>query len=451
MDNKKIILVVEPQKETREQVANELKYAGYNVIAVRNGELALNCIERDDVAVIISEFQSPEIEGMKLLSFAKDRNPDTEVILLTDYGRFENAVIAMREGAYDFLLKPVPVEKLVALVEKIFEKQKLLIQISDLRHQIDENNLFYDIVGKSAKMQEIFNAVRQVAGARTSVLICGESGTGKELIAHAIHYNSDRKNKPFVKVSCASLSEGIIESELFGHEKGAFTDAVETRRGKFELADKGTLFLDEIGETSLHTQVKLLGVLQEREFERVGGEKVINIDARFIAATNKNLEELVKQKLFREDLYYRIKVVQINVPPLRERKDDIPLLVDVFLKRFSKENKKKIIGISPEAMKILINYHWPGNVRELQNCIEGMIVMCNENMIDVKNIPDNIRHIKTEKNNSIEISPGMSVEEVERVLIKQTLITFQGNKSKSAKALGISLRNLYRKIEKYGP
>lgn len=447
--DKNIILVVEPQKETREQVANELKYAGYNVVAVRNGELAVNCIERDDVAVIISEFQSPEIEGMKLLNFAKDRNPDTEVILLTDYGRFENAVTAMREGAYDFLLKPVPVEKLIALIEKIYEKQKLLNEISDLRHQIDESNLFYDIVGKSAKMQEIFNTIKQVAGARTSVLVCGESGTGKELIARAIHYNSDRKNKPFVKVSCASLSEGIIESELFGHEKGAFTDAVETRRGKFELADKGTLFLDEIGETSLHTQVKLLGVLQDKRFERMGGEKSINIDARFIAATNRNLEEMVKKKLFREDLYYRIKVVQINVPPLRERKEDLPLLVGVFLKRFAKENRKKIAGITPEAVGMFINYNWPGNVRELQNCIEGMVVMCKEEMLDVKNVPDNIKHGVAEKNDIIEIKPGTAIEEVEKTLIKQTLITYKGNKSKTSKALGISLRNLYRKIEKY--
>ena len=375
------------------------------------------------------------------------QSPGLPVIVLTGHGSIDSAVDAMRNGAYDFLTKPLNLDRLGLIVKRALQNRQLVLQHRELQHELESKQTFESIIGKSAEMQKIFDMVRRVADSKASVLITGESGVGKELIANALHNLSSRKDKPLIKVHCAALTESLLESELFGHEKGAFTGAISRKRGRFELAHGGSIFLDEIGEIDQNIQIKLLRVLQEKEFERVGGEETIQVDSRVIAATNKDLVEQIKKKQFREDLYYRLNVVHIHLPPLRERKDDIPLMVTQFLQEFAEENNKNIIGIDAKARRLLYSYDWPGNIRQLRNCIESAVVMSQGDTIQVEDLPPTIAESRGE--NSVHIPLGITMAEAEKVIILENLAFFKGNKSKTADSLGIGRKTIHRKLDDY--
>ncbi|MCY3770445.1 MAG: sigma-54 dependent transcriptional regulator [Gemmatimonadetes bacterium] len=390
------ILLVEGSSRGRDEKHYGLTRRGYRVIAVENSDQALNVLPAEPTSVIISDLSAPGIDGLRLMDVALGRNPEVGVILMTEPGSMGPAVAAMKEGAYDVLEKPVYVEKLAAEIEKILDRQRIVQENQKLLNQLDTRYGFENIVGRSASMQRIREQILQIADTQSTVLIFGESGTGKELVAHALHHGSSRRNESFVPVFCNALSEGVIESELFGHERGAFTNAVKTYRGRFELADGGTLFLDEVGELSPSTQVKLLRVLQERKFQRVGSGNWLQTDTRVIAATNRDLEAEIEKGRFREDLYYRLRVVTLSLPPLRERKEDLPLLIDHCIRRFSERENKPIERIDQQALELLSTYHWPGNVRQLENCIEGMIVMGTGKTLTEADVPEFIRHTRPE-------------------------------------------------------
>jgi len=375
----------------------------------------------------------------------KHLRPETEVIVISAQGTIEKAVQAMKLGAFDFIEKPINPRVISLVVERALEKQTLVLQNRDLRSRLEDKFHLKNIIGRSDKMVKIFELIEHIAPYDSSVLIIGESGTGKELIANAIHYNSPRAALPFVKVSCASLSEGIIESELFGHERGSFTGAIASRKGRFEMAHPGTLFLDEVEDIPHTTQIKLLRVLQEGEFERVGGNKTIRVNIRIIAASNRDLQEAVRNGLFREDLYYRLNVVSIKLPPLRERKEDIPFLVNFFIDRFNQKYKMKVKGISQRAMNLLMDYEWSGNVRELENTIESILVIHSPEVIDLPHLPPEIRESKG-KPEMISIRVGTRLEEVEKELLIQTLRATRGNKRRAAELLGINVRTIHRKM-----
>ncbi len=391
-----VILLVEGSSRGRDEKHYGLTQRGYSVIAVESSDHALNVLAAEPVCVIISDLNAAGIDGLRLMSVALGRNPEIGVILMTDPGSMGLAVAAMKEGAYDVLEKPVYVEKLAAEIDKILDRQRIVQENRKLLHQLDNRYGFENIVGRSASMQRIREQILQIADTQSTVLIFGESGTGKELVAHALHHGGSRRNKSFVPVFCNALSEGVIESELFGHERGAFTNAVKTYKGRFELADEGTLFLDEVGELSPSTQVKLLRVLQERKFQRVGSGNWLKTDTRVVAATNRDLEAEIENGRFREDLYYRLRVVTLSLPPLRERKEDLPLLIDHCIRRFSERENKPIERIDQRALELLSTYHWPGNVRQLENCIEGMIVMGTSETLTVADVPEFIRHTQSE-------------------------------------------------------
>ncbi len=390
------ILLVEDSSRGRDEKHYGLTQRGYRVIAVENSDHALNVLATESTNVIISDLNAPGIDGLRLMSVALGRNPEVGVILMTEPGSMDLAVAAMKEGAYDVLEKPVYVEKLAAEIDKIRERQHIVQENRELLHQLDSRYGFENIVGRSASMQRIRDQILQIADTQSTVLIFGASGTGKELVAHALHQASSRRDRSFVPVFCNALSEGVIESELFGHERGAFTNAVKTYKGRFELADGGTLFLDEVGELSPSTQVKLLRVLQERKFQRVGSTNWLRTDTRVIAATNLDLEAEIEKGRFREDLYYRLRVVTLSLPPLRERKEDLPLLIDHCIRRFSERENKRIERIDQQALELLSTYHWPGNVRQLENCIEGMIVMGAGETLTVADVPEFVRHPQAE-------------------------------------------------------
>jgi two-component system, NtrC family, response regulator HydG len=366
------------------------------------------------------------------------------VILITGQGTIETAVQAMKLGASDYVTKPVNIDRLILLIEKTLEHKRLKEENLLLKRKIKESFPDFDLIGNSAEMQKIADLALQVAGTRATVLIEGESGTGKELVTNFIHYNSPVVNGPLVKVNCAALAEGVLESELFGHEKGAFTGAIATKKGKFEIADSGTLFLDEVGEMPLTTQVKLLRFLQEKEFERVGGNKTIRVEVRIISATNKNLDELIRDGKFREDLYYRLRVVKITMPPLRKHKEDIPILVRNFVEKFSKIHGKPISGVAAEVMQLVQSYDWPGNVRELANAIESSVVMARQGMIDIDCIPEYLVFKTIEADEE-----GGLLQEMEKKMIVDVLQETGGDKTRAARKLGIGLRTLYRKIERW--
>ncbi|MDE2727880.1 MAG: sigma-54 dependent transcriptional regulator [Gemmatimonadota bacterium] len=389
-----VILLVEGSSRNRDEKHYGLTQLDHRVIAVENSDQALNVLAAESPSIIISDLNAPGIDGLRLMGVALGRNPEVGVILMTDPGSMGLAVAAMKEGAYDVLEKPVYVEKLAAEIEKILDRQRIVQKNQELLHQLDTRYGFENIVGRSASMQRIREQILQIADTQSTVLIFGESGTGKELVAHALHRASSRRNRSFVPVFCNALSEGVIESELFGHEKGAFTNAVKTYRGRFELADGGTLFLDEVGELAPSTQVKLLRVLQERKFQRVGSGNWLKTDTRVIAATNRDLEAEIESGRFREDLYYRLRVVTLSLPPLRERKEDLPLLIDHCIRRFGERESKPIERGDPAALELLSTYHWPGNVRQLENCIEGMIVMGTGKTLTVADVPEFIRHTR---------------------------------------------------------
>lgn len=441
------ILIIDDEKNIREGLGTALELEGYDVKLAENGEIGLKLIEKGDIDLVITDLRMPGISGEEVIAKVTGESPGIPVIVLTGHGSIDSAVTAMKNGAYDFLTKPLNLDRLILIVKRALAGRELEIRHSTLKEELDAKTSFESIIGKSAEMLRIFEVVRKAANSKASVLITGESGTGKELIANALHNLSNRRDKPFVKVHCAALSESLLESELFGHEKGAFTGAVARKRGRFELANTGSIFLDEIGEIDQNVQIKILRVLQDRRFERVGGEETLEVDVRIIAATNRDLLQEIAEHRFREDLFYRLNVVHIQVPPLRERKDDIPLLVASFLEEFAKENNKKITGIDARARSALYKYNWPGNIRQLRNCIESAVVMCSGSEITLEDLPPSVSGASD--TDMISIPVGITLAEAEKILIQQNLAVNKGNKSKTADILGIGRKTLHRKIDEY--
>ncbi len=446
---KKIILIVEDDPTVGESLGHLFKKKGYDILLASNGKEALHLFRQETVDLVITDVVMPKMDGIELLEAVKGLRPETEVIVISAQGTIEKAVQAMKLGAFDFIEKPINPRVISVLVERALEKQTLILQNRDLRSRLEDKFHLKNIIGRSEKMVKVFELIHHIAPYDSSVLISGESGTGKELIANAIHYKSPRASMPFIKVSCASLSEGIIESELFGHEKGAFTGAIASRKGRFELAHQGTLFLDEVEDIPPATQIKLLRVLQEGEFERVGGNKTLKVNIRIIAASNRDLQEAVKRGIFREDLYYRLNVVNIKLPALRERRDDIPFLVHFFIEKYNQKYQMKAEGISQRAMNLVMDYEWTGNVRELENAIESVMVINSPKVIDIQHLPQEIHDAKGSPE-VIPIKIGTSLEEIEKEMLIQTLRATKGNKRKAAKLLGINVRTIHRKIEEIG-
>jgi len=442
------ILVVDDERNIREGLREALALEGYEVAAAADGEEALAVMRREEVDLVITDLRMPKLAGDELLKRLSSDWSAVPVIILTGHGTIESAVQAMRDGAYDFLTKPVDLERLGLLVKRALSSRELALQYRELREEVERKSQFATVIGRSAAMHRVFDRVRQVAPARSSVLITGESGVGKEMVAEAIHYNSPRREKALVKVHCAALAESLLESELFGHERGAFTGAVARKRGRFELAHLGTLFLDEIGEISPNVQVKLLRVLEERKFERVGGEETIEVDVRIVAATNRDLPKAIAAGSFREDLYYRLAVVSIEVPPLRERREDIELLVAAFLKEFSEENAKHVEAVDAKARAALLAFDWPGNVRQLRNTIESAVVLARGQVVGLDDLPPNIRGDTAGA--SVSLPVGATLADAERDLIRATLAREGGNKSRAAEILGIGRKTLHRKLQEYG-
>lgn len=450
MTDQTVILVVDDKKEHATATAEALQKVGYKCLVATSGREGLKIIEAGEVDIVITDLIMHDIDGLQLLKTTKEILPDAEIVLITGYGTVETAVDAMQKGAATYLLKPININHLRAEIAKLVEKQGLVRNNKELHKQLDERFGLTCIIGNSSRMQKVFNIVKQISGTTATVLITGESGTGKELIAKTIHNNSPRKNKPMVILNSAAIPEHLLESELFGHEKGSFTGALYQRKGKFECAHHSTLFLDEVGDMPLSTQVKLLRVIEDGVITRIGSNDPIEIDVRLIAATNQCLEKLIKEGKFREDLYFRLNVVSVKLPPLRERLEDTTLLIDAFLREFCQIHNKNISCISPEARKVLYKYPWPGNVRELKNCIESMVVVSTKDILDVEEIPDHILQRSSELPRPPSFMTGMTVEEVERELIKNTLASVEGNREEAAKMLGIGERTLYRKLDRYG-
>jgi DNA-binding NtrC family response regulator len=443
---KPTLLIVEDDPTVGESIRLLLKKRGFSILLASNGKEALQVFRHEMVDLVITDLVMPKMDGMALLEAIKKLKPETEVIVISAQGTIEKAVQAIKMGAFDFIEKPINPKVIALVVERALEKQTLVLQNRDLRSQLEDKFHFRNIVGKSEKMVKIFELIRHIAPYDSSVLIMGESGTGKELIANAIHYHSPRASLSFIKVSCASLSEGIIESELFGHEKGAFTGAITSRKGRFEMAHGGTLFLDEVEDIPPSTQIKLLRVLQEAEFERVGGNKTIHVDIRIIAASNRDLQEAVEQGSFREDLYYRLNVVNIKLPPLRERKEDIPFLAQFFMEKYNQKYQMKVKGVSQRAMNVLTDYQWKGNVRELENTLESIMVINSPEVIDLPHLPQEVREFR-ESPEVILVKIGTPLAEVEKEILLQTLKITKGNKRKAAQLLGINVRTIHRKME----
>src|SRR5436189_2932356 len=440
------ILLVEDDVENRNAMAKILQSAAYDVVEMDNGQSALGHILENDIDILVTDLRLPVMDGVELLKRAKAAHQEIEVILITGYGTVEVAAEAIKEGAYDFITKPIKKAQLLRTVEKAAERQYLSRENRELRPQLDESGA-RRIIYASAQMRNIVRMVEQVAPSTATVLITGESGTGKEVIADAIHGASPRRLKPLIKVSCAALPDTLLESELFGYEKGAFTGANARKEGRFELANGGTLFLDEIGEISPAVQVKLLRVLQDGKFERLGGIRTIDADVRILVATNKDLHKEVEEKRFREDLFYRLNVINIQIPSLRERKEDVQLLAMHFLKLYSDKNKKVIDGFSEEAMLALTSYDWPGNVRELENAIERAVVFTNGKQIPMSVLPQGVSAF-AESRHSLTFKIGTPLRELERKAIDITLHHTRGDKNMAARLLGIATRTIYRHLER---
>ncbi|MDR0909748.1 MAG: sigma-54 dependent transcriptional regulator [Spirochaetaceae bacterium] len=437
------ILVVDDEKNIRSGLAAALELEDYNVAEAEDGNAGWKRFQKGDIDLVITDLKMPGLSGEELLRRISSETPGVPVIVLTGHGTVENAVEAMRDGAYDFLTKPLNIDHLNLIVKRALENRQMVLRQRELEEKIAKKNQFNEMIGNSAPMCRIFDTISRVAPSKASVLITGESGVGKELVADSIHALSPRKDAPIIKVHCAALAASLLESELFGHEKGAFTGAIARRRGCFERANGGTLFLDEIGEIEQNVQIKLLRVLQEKKFERVGGEETIETDVRIIAATNRDLKEEISKGNFREDLFFRLNVVNIFVPPLKERKEDIPLMVASFIKTLSEENGKQIEGIDDKARAILYNYDWPGNVRELRNCIESAVVMARTKIITADDLPPTL--LQSSSQNTIAIPFGISMEDAQKIIINETIAWCKGNKSKAADSLGIGRKTLHRK------
>ena len=442
------ILVVDDEPTQLDLVAGFLRKQGFDVVAATSGRDAVARFKQEPFDLVLTDQRMPDLSGLDVLRAVRASSPETAVVIMTAYGTIETAVSAVKAGAADYLAKPLNLDELLHRMHQIQDRRRLLTENRELRAALAERHRVEGIIGESGAMQEVLSVVRRVAPSDATVLIRGESGTGKELIAKALHYASPRAAGALVKVNCAALAESLLEAELFGHERGAFTGAVAARKGRFELADGGSLFLDEIGDLPPHVQVKLLRVLQEREFERVGSSRPIRVDVRLLAATHRNLEGLVRDGRFRDDLYYRINVVTIQLPPLRERREDLPLLIDHFLRVFAEKNGKNIRGLTREAREALLRYDYPGNVRELENLIERAVVLTRADVIGLTDLPLTLEAQAAES----ERDPGLvaAVEGLERRMIREALAKTDGIQTRAAEVLGIGERVLRYKLKKYG-
>ena len=442
------ILTIDDEANIRNGLADNFELEGYDVKEAADGKSGLALVSQGGIDLVITDLRMDGISGEEVVRRVVTEHPGIPVIVLTGHGSIDDATAAIKAGAFDFLTKPLDLDHLNIVVKNALRGKELAEQNRELKEKLTAVSSGEDaMIGKSAELAHVRTMIDKAAPTRANVLITGESGVGKELVAKAVHQKSPRKDKAFVVVHCAALSESLLESELFGYEKGAFTGAESQHKGRFELADGGTIFLDEIGEINTATQVKLLRVLQEKKFERVGGEQVLEVDVRIVAATNRNLEDEVKAGRFREDLYYRLNVVRIEMPPLRERKDDIPLLMHSFLREFNVENEKNIKGFDNRAKAAMLKYSWPGNIRELKNCVESAVVMCSGEEIKLEDLPNSVQVKGGEQ--SISIPIGLPMNEVEKIVIQENLAANNGNKSKTADILGIGRKTLHRKLEEY--
>jgi DNA-binding NtrC family response regulator len=450
MATSKHILVVDDDSYVRESTEEILRRKGYQVDTSANGKDALVLLDEADFDLILSDIKMPEMDGIELLAAAKGKYPDIHVIMMTAFGSVDNAVEAMRKGAYDYIQKgsadPTEIELVVERALKYQDSQR---ENKRLRSELQDKYSFNNMIGKAHNMEQVFDLIDTVADSRATVLVTGESGTGKELVARALHYNSSRRSAPFIRLNCAALPKDLMESELFGHEKGAFTGAIKQTRGRFEMADGGTLLLDEISEIDPALQAKLLRVLQEREFERIGSTQTIKVDVRIVATTNRDLQKEVEAGNFREDLYYRLNVIEMGLPPLRERTEDIPALVQNFVSKYNEENGKRITGVADETLDALLAYDWPGNIRELENYTERAVVVARGEALAPDDYPQRLTSGPQGRDDG-GIHVGMTVHEMERRLIMKTLESCQGNRTEAAGMLGISTRTLRNKLHEYG-
>ena len=449
----KKILIVDDDTAHRTMLKVNLMAAGYDIVEADDGDQVLPTLAEHEVDLILMDLKMQRMDGMEAIKLLREKGRVEPVVVITAFSSVESAVEAMKNGAMDYVTKPVDIEALQLTVAKALDYEALREENQELKKRLGEQFDFGNIIGRSSAMQKVFETMYLVAPSDATVLINGESGTGKELIAGALHHNSNRKKGPFVKVNCAALHENLLESELFGHEKGAFTGADSQRLGRFEMASGGTLFLDEIGDMSLQTQAKILRVLQEGELERLGGSTTIKVDVRLVVATHKDLTAMIEEGSFRQDLFFRLSVVPIELPPLRERTEDIPVLADFFLKRYAVKNKKDIRGFHPQALMLLARYDWPGNIRELENTIERAVILCLGEQITPKELPpqmlpDDFKMIDKEANANT--PGGLTLKDVEREAIKAILEQTNGNRSQSAKRLGIARQTLLNKIKEYG-
>ncbi|MGD8519874.1 MAG: sigma-54 dependent transcriptional regulator [Desulfobacterales bacterium] len=448
---KSTILVVDDESSHRQMIEAVLSTEGYEVQQADDGQSAIAAIEEKFYDLIIMDIRMKQVGGIEALKEIKKISPGIPIIIMTAYASVGTAVDALKSGAYDYLTKPLDIEELKILVAKALRHQELEKENLFLKERLNDRFDFSNIIGRSPAMSKLFETMGMVAPSEATVLIVGESGTGKELIVNAIHQNSPRGEKPLIKVNCAALPETLLESELFGHEKGAFTGAIARKQGRFQLAHNSSIFLDEIAEMAPATQAKILRVLQEREFELLGSTQTIKVDTRVIAATNRNLEEEIQAGRFREDLYYRLNVVTVEVPPIRRRREDIPLLADFFLKQYAEKNRRLIKGFTPRATDLLMRYDWPGNVRELENIIERAVIMARGEVITPLEFPNELQKLDEElKTAQVDLSPGRSLKEVEKDMILRTLEETGGNRTHAAKILGISRRTLQLKLKEYG-
>jgi two-component system response regulator HydG len=444
------VLVIDDHESDAEAAAEVLERIGCACRTAFSGNDGLEIIRDGGIDLVLTDLIMHDMSGLQIVEEAKRIWPDIEVLVFTGHSSVDTAVEAMQKGAMTYLEKPLNIGVLRSQVIKAAEKLRLVHERADLRRQMDKRYGFEGIIGGSEPIQRVFDVLGQISATSATVLVQGESGTGKELVARAIHNNSPRRARAFVGLNCAALSEGILESELFGHEKGAFTGADAQRKGRFEFAQHGTLFLDEVGDMPMTTQIKLLRVIEQREIMRVGANEPIRVDVRLIAATNQDLQQLVREKKFREDLYFRLNVVRLDLPPLRERPDDIPPLIDHFLQEFSDEHGKPVRDVAPEVRRALSGYAWPGNVRELKNCIEAMVVTSKDGRLTLADVPPHISLKPAPAASGEQIVPGMPMDEVERIHIRQTLNLTKGNREEAARLLKIGERTLYRKLDKYG-
>ncbi|MCR5436389.1 MAG: sigma-54 dependent transcriptional regulator [Treponema sp.] len=438
------ILTIDDEENIRNGLADNFELEGYNVKKAADGKEGLDLISSGDIDLVITDLRMDGISGEEVVRKVTTDYPGIPVIVLTGHGSIDDATKAIKNGAFDFLTKPLDLDHLNIVVKNALKGRIQEQQIKELKEKLLNKNSQSGMIGNSSEFNKVKEIINRTAPSKANVLITGESGVGKEGVAHAIHNLSPRKDKPFVIVHCASLSSSLLQSELFGYEKGAFTGADSMHQGKFEAADGGTIFLDEIGEIDQVTQVNLLRVIQEKKFERVGGNTTVNVDVRIVAATNRNIEEEVKKGNFREDLYYRLNVVRLEVPPLRERKDDIPLLMNAFLREFNIENEKNIKGFDNKSRSVIQRYNWPGNIRELKNCIESSVVMCTKDEITLDDLPKSIVNGTSEK--VITIPLGITMEEAENIIIQENLAANGGNKTKTADILGIGRKTILRKL-----